>query len=218
MIFGSPTRFGSRVLALPGYTDPVKLADGNRCALSHVTGPDNQNELGSYERRELPYSESGFGCLAYYAALTVRDSSLSACAQAVLAAEVGHVQLAYDYLAETAIIDLHNLHDNVSSGLHIAALAGTWIACVAGFGGMHEHGGDLMFAPRLPDALSSLAFRILWRNNCLAVEVTARDATYRLDSGGPLSLTHHGQRFTRGEDVVTLPVPTIAQPSALKSG
>ena len=35
---------------------------------------------------------------AYYEAITVRDSSLSACTQAVMAAEVGHLELAYDYL------------------------------------------------------------------------------------------------------------------------
>ena len=34
---------------------------------------------------------------AYYEPLTVRDSSLSACTQAVVAAEVGHLELAYDY-------------------------------------------------------------------------------------------------------------------------
>ena len=34
---------------------------------------------------------------AYYERLTVRDSSLSACTQAVIAAEVGHLDLAYDY-------------------------------------------------------------------------------------------------------------------------
>ena len=45
---------------------------------------------------------------AYYEALTVRDSSLSACTQAVLAAEVGHLDLAYDYLAEAALTDLHD--------------------------------------------------------------------------------------------------------------
>lgn len=33
---------------------------------------------------------------AYYEAITARDSSLSACTQAVIAAEVGHVELAYD--------------------------------------------------------------------------------------------------------------------------
>ena len=35
---------------------------------------------------------------AYYERLTVRDSSLSACTQAVIAAETGHLDLAYDYL------------------------------------------------------------------------------------------------------------------------
>ena len=35
----------------------------------------------------------------YYEAITVRDSSLSACTQAVIAAEVGHLELAYDYFA-----------------------------------------------------------------------------------------------------------------------
>src|SRR5205823_10955024 len=46
---------------------------------------------------------------AYYEALTVRDSSLSAGTQAVIAAEVGHLELAYDYFAEAALIDLDDL-------------------------------------------------------------------------------------------------------------
>ena len=45
----------------------------------------------------------------YYEPLTVRDSSLSACTQAVMAAEVGHLDLAYDYLGEAALMDLHDL-------------------------------------------------------------------------------------------------------------
>ena len=36
---------------------------------------------------------------AYYEARTVRDSSLSAAQQAVIAAETGHLELAYDYWA-----------------------------------------------------------------------------------------------------------------------
>ena len=87
---------------------------------------------------------------AYYEALTVRDSSLSACTQAVIAAEVGHLDLAYDYFAEAALIDLENLERNTRDGLHIASLAGAWIVAVAGFGGMRDHDGALSFAPRLP--------------------------------------------------------------------
>jgi alpha,alpha-trehalose phosphorylase len=39
---------------------------------------------------------------AYYERITVRDSSLSAATQAVLAAETGHLDLAYDYFCETS--------------------------------------------------------------------------------------------------------------------
>ena len=93
----------------------------------------------------------------YYEALTVRDSSLSACTQAVIAAEVGHLELAYDYFGEAALMDLHDLEHNTRDGVHIASLAGAWIAAVAGFGGMRDHGGKLSFAPRLPARLERLA-------------------------------------------------------------
>ena len=87
---------------------------------------------------------------SYYEPLTVRDFSLSSCTQAVVAAEVGQIDLAYDYLGEAARMDLDNLERNTGDGLHIASLAGAWIALVAGFGGMRDHGGRLTFAPRLP--------------------------------------------------------------------
>ena len=88
----------------------------------------------------------------YYEALTVRDSSLSASIQSVMAAEVGHLDLAYDYFAEAALMDLDDLEHNTRDGIHIASVAGTWIAAVAGFGGMRDHGGQLSFKPRLPGA------------------------------------------------------------------
>ena len=80
----------------------------------------------------------------YYERITVRDSSLSACTQAVLAAEVGHLRLALDYAAEAALMDLQDLEHNARDGLHIASLAGTWIALVNGFGGMRDHAGVLV--------------------------------------------------------------------------
>ena len=33
------------ILVPPGYTDPVKFADGNPYGVGHVTGPDNKNDL-----------------------------------------------------------------------------------------------------------------------------------------------------------------------------
>jgi alpha,alpha-trehalose phosphorylase len=88
--------------------------------------------------------------VAYYEPLTVRDSSLSACTQAVLAADVGHLDLATDYLVEAALMDLRDTEHNSSDGVHIASLAGAWLAVVAGFGGMRDHGEQLAFRPQLP--------------------------------------------------------------------
>src|SRR5581483_12028286 len=130
---------------------------------------------------------------AYYEALTVRDSSLSACTQAVVAAEVGHLELAYDYFGEAALMDLRDLEHNTRDGVHIASLAGAWIAAVAGFGGLRDYDGGLSFAPRLPTRLGRLAFRLVFRDCRLQVEVERTHATYTLRSGERLELRHHGE-------------------------
>ncbi|WP_068278099.1 glycoside hydrolase family 65 protein [Aldersonia kunmingensis] len=145
----------------------------------------------------------------YYEPITVRDSSLSACCQAVVAAEVGYLDLAFDYLVETAFTDLHDLHDNVSSGLHIAALAGAWMDCVAGFGGMRDHGGKITFAPRLFDKLTYMSFRLVIRDSKIVVAISHDSATYRLLSGEPIELEHHGQPFLLETHPVTLPIERI---------
>jgi alpha,alpha-trehalose phosphorylase len=133
---------------------------------------------------------------AYYERLTVRDSSLSASTQAIVAAEVGHLELAYDYLSESALIDLDDLQHNTRDGMHIASLAGTWLGAVAGFGGMRDHGGILSFSPRLPQALTLLRFRLGFRGSRLLVEVGQDRATYSLLEGPSLEIVHHGRKAT----------------------
>ncbi|HET7690084.1 MAG TPA: glycosyl hydrolase family 65 protein [Nocardioidaceae bacterium] len=167
---------------------------------------------------------------AYYEARTVRDSSLSAATQAIVAAELGHLQLAHDYWAETAFTDVHNLHGNVSSGLHIAAMAGSWMVAVAGFGGMRDHDGNVTFAPRLPPQLDRLAFRMRLGTSLLEVEVNRlagpacaeaeghqtiaageQQATYRLLEGDAVHVEHHGGSVDLRPGVpVTLAVPAMA--------
>ena len=136
----------------------------------------------------------------YYERITVRDSSLSAAIQAIVAAEVGHLELAYDYFGETAFIDLRDLAFNTKDGLHLASLAGSWLVAVAGFGGMRDGGDTLAFAPRLPSRIARLSFRLLYRGRRLHVEVRPDAASYELLEGEPLELVHHGERFTVARD------------------
>ena len=131
---------------------------------------------------------------AYYEAITVRDSSLSASCQAVVAAEVGHVELAYDYFGEAALMDLGDIQHNTRDGLHIASLAGSWIVAVAGFGGMRDHGGWLDFRPRLPAALARLEFRVRYRGRTLRVEVRRGEVHYEIIEGKAMDIRHNGER------------------------
>ena len=133
---------------------------------------------------------------AYYERLTVRDSSLSACTQAVMAAEVGHLDLAYDYLAEAALLDLDNLEHNTRDGLHVASLAGTWIALVAGLAGMREQNGSPSFMPLLPPGISRLAIAITVQQRRLRIEITPGITTYHLRDGQPLQIRHNGEPAT----------------------
>ena len=123
----------------------------------------------------------------------MRDSSLSACTQAVMAAEVGHLGLAHDYLAEAALMDLDDLEHNTRDGLHVASLAGTWIALVAGLAGMREYEGTVGFAPRLPSGITRLAINLCLRTSRLRVEIAADAVTYRVLDGPPLRILHDRQ-------------------------
>jgi alpha,alpha-trehalose phosphorylase len=132
----------------------------------------------------------------YYEALTVRDSSLSAGTQAVIAAEVGQLDLAFDYLGEAALMDLDDLEHNTRDGVHIASLAGTYVALIAGLAGMRSAAGPIRFAPRLPDGISRLAFTVLLRGRRLSVEIKPGSARYSLLDGEPLEISHHGMPVT----------------------
>ncbi len=145
----------------------------------------------------------------YYEALTVRDSSLSACTQAVVAAEIGALELAYDYFGEAALMDIGDLEHNTSDGLHIASLAGAWIAAVAGFGGMRDHGGRLSFAPQLPERLTRLCFRLGFRGSRLRVEVGDTLTSYSLLDGPPLEIRHFGAPVTVGHETRTFPTTSV---------
>ncbi len=129
----------------------------------------------------------------YYEAITVRDSSLSASIQAIVAAEVRHLDLAYGYFRETAFVDLHDTAGNSADGLHLASLAGTWLVAVAGFGGLRDHGDNLAFAPRLAAPLTRLSFRLVYRGRRLRVDICPDHVRYELLAGEPLELLHHGE-------------------------
>jgi alpha,alpha-trehalose phosphorylase len=113
-------------------------------------------------------------------------------------------------------MDLYNLHRNTRDGVHIASLAGAWLALVAGLGGMRDHGGVLSFAPRLPSRIDRLTFSLLWRGLRLRVTVRPREAVYTLRAShgdAEVRLWHHGEPLILTTAApMTRPIPAAVPP------
>ena len=154
--------------------------------------------------------------LDYYEQRTVRDSSLSACVQAVVCARVGHLDLALEHLRESALVDLRDIQQDAEQGLHLASAAGSWLAVVCGFGGLDTDGGELRLAPRLPERLHRIAFRLRWHGRRLGVEITRSGTTVRVLDGdaGEVALRIDGEALAVTADrPATAPLHTPPPPT-----
>ena len=148
----------------------------------------------------------------YYDPLTTGDSTLSACVQSVVASAVGYPEAALRYFEEAAMVDLADAHGNTADGIHIASAGGTWLALVAGFGGLRDFDGDVRFAPRLPAEWERLRFRVTVRDQVVEVDMTHDGTTYTLIEGRGLPFKHFGEplRVRPGVPVSITELPMAA--------
>ena len=157
--------------------------------------------------------------LDYYEARTVRDSSLSAAVQAVVCAQAQHPDLALRYLRECSLVDLRDVQGDTEKGLHMAAVAGSWLAFVAGLGGLREDHEDLEIAPLLPSSLSRTAYHVTWRGRLLRVETTGEGTTVTMLRGAEavtVVVDGEPQRVSAGAPVrvpLRAPAPLLDEPT-----
>ncbi|HEY9130209.1 MAG TPA: beta-phosphoglucomutase [Dyella sp.] len=141
--------------------------------------------------------------LEYYEGVTIHDSTLSASTFGVISAEVGKLDKAYSYFNDTLRVDLDDLHGNAAHGIHMAAMAGSWLAFTWGFGGQRVIDGELTLDPQLPKAWNRYRFGVIWHGAHLRVDVDAAGAHYTVTRGEEVSFRHAGQpvRLRRGESL-----------------
>jgi alpha,alpha-trehalose phosphorylase len=148
----------------------------------------------------------------YYDPLTTGDSTLSACIQSVIASEVGYPDAALEYFVHACAVDLADAHGNTADGIHIASCGGTWLALVAGFGGLRESDGQISFHPRLPADWERLRFRVQVRGQVIEVDMTRRHTTYRLLEGPGLMISDRGELLRLAPGVPVLrPVAAVEE-------
>jgi alpha,alpha-trehalose phosphorylase len=124
----------------------------------------------------------------YYDPITTGDSSLSACVQAMAAAQIGYEEVALDYFREALFVDLADTHGNADDGVHVASAGGVWSTIAFGFAGLFDSGTALRFAPRLPSAWESMTFRMQRHGARLIVELDAGGCTVTVVDGPPVPL------------------------------
>jgi alpha,alpha-trehalose phosphorylase len=156
--------------------------------------------LATYLAAEAFGEEETRRTFDYYDPLTTGDSTLSAAIQSVVASQVGRPELAMDYFLRACAVDLLDLHGNTAHGIHVASCAGTWLALVAGFGGLRDFDGHVRLRPCLPAGWERLRFRLQVRGQLLEVDMTPGATTVTLLEGGGLMVEMYGdeQRLRPG--------------------
>lgn len=111
----------------------------------------------------------------FYEPMTVHESSLSACIHSIMASRIGNIEKAYELYLRTARLDLDDYNNEVSDGLHITSMAGTWLAIVEGFGGMRIRDNNVILNPLIPAKWKSYSFHARFRGILFEVRV-AKDS------------------------------------------
>ncbi|MFL2611710.1 MAG: glycosyl hydrolase family 65 protein, partial [Flavobacteriaceae bacterium] len=106
----------------------------------------------------------------FYQKFTVHESSLSPCIHSIIACKLGKTKSAYDLFKRASRLDLDDYNTEVSEGLHITSMAGSWMAIVEGFAGMRVKKNSLHFSPTLPEHWDELMFNITFMENIYKIK------------------------------------------------
>jgi maltose phosphorylase len=138
----------------------------------------------------------------FYEARTIHESSLSPSLHAILAAELGKMEEAYNFFAYGARLDLDNYNRNTDQGLHVTSAAGVWASMIFGFGGMRTDGDVLIFNPSLPSQWNSYRFRVCYQGAIIEVMVDRDHAQFRAISGPSVAVSVYGSKYVLSSESI----------------
>jgi kojibiose phosphorylase len=130
----------------------------------------------------------------YYEPRTEHGSSLSACAYAMVAADIGKLDWAYKYFLKTAKIDLEAKYKVYvgtifMGGSHPAANGGAWMTAVMGFAGVKAGVRSVTVNPRLHKKWRSLQFNLAYKGDRFAFKITKNTVEIAASPGNTATRT-----------------------------
>jgi maltose phosphorylase len=91
-----------------------------------------------------------------------------------LAARIGDHDRSYELYLRTSRLDLDDYNHEVSEGLHITSMAGTWMSIVEGMAGVRVMDGKLSVRPMIPKKWKSYSFQIFFKEQPVHIHVTGK--------------------------------------------
>jgi trehalose/maltose hydrolase-like predicted phosphorylase len=125
----------------------------------------------------------------YYEPRTGHGSSLSPSIHALVAARLGDLPLAQQYLKQASEIDLGNNMGNAAGGVHMGAQGGLWQAVVHGFAGVNAGPDGFSLAPNLLPQWLRLTFPLQWHKSTARVSIEPAAIRIKVQGGEPLKVS-----------------------------
>ena len=147
----------------------------------------------------------------YYEPRTEHGSSLSACAYALVAADIGKLDRAYQYFLNTAKIDIEAKYKVYvgtifMGGSHPAANGGAWMTAVFGFGGVRANADHVVINPKLYKKWDALQFNLVYQGDRFSIKITQKDVAVLADASNQARHTF----MVTGKSMVCAPGKTAA--------
>lgn len=158
--------------------------------------------LAHFILEDAQSKETMLNSFRYYEKITTHDSSLSRCIFSIMAAKLGLEEKAFEYFGDSIKLDLMDQYKNTKDGVHIANMAGNYMAIVYGFGGFRLKESGISFAPILPQKWTGYRFEIRFEDSRLMVIVKNNECIFKLEHGSAKKIIVYGREYLLEERLV----------------
>lgn len=129
----------------------------------------------------------------YYEHMCESASSLSFAPHSICAADNGRMLSAYNYLIETAYIDVYDIHKCGWQGVHSGCLVGAWYAVFRGIAGIVCRENHIEINPHMMPWWDKVEFCFMYHGAKLNVIMQGREYTLTTDSENDINVMFNGK-------------------------
>ncbi len=129
----------------------------------------------------------------YYEKMCESSSSLSFAPHSICAADNGRMLSAYNYLIETAYIDVYDIHKCAWQGVHSGCLVGAWYAVFRGIAGIVCREDCIEINPHQIPWWDGVKFSFVYKGKKIDISMKDGKYTAKTDADGEIKVIYRGE-------------------------